>query len=581
MAEKVKQRGSKGFGVRSKLMASILIATMLPTLIIGYLAYSYTKSALTDAGMREMNNIANNTYDMAVALNEEVKQGKITKEEAQSQMGTLLVGPKKADGTRDLPKSNVKLGETGYIFAEDSKGVLTMHPKLEGKSIWDVQNGVGKLIADTKNGQVRYGWINPGESASRDKIVVLKYFADWDWILAVGSYEEEFYQQANDIKQHLYVILGVEFVIGLVYSLFLAHLMTSPMRRMGHLMSQLGQGNLMERSPDDKRGDEYGMLARHYNTAVDNLSELIRKVTETSLQVAASSEQVTASAEQTSHASEYIAITMGEVAAGSEHQLTAVGDATHAMRDISRSVEEIASGVQAVNLASGEATQVAEQGGHVVGTTVEQMTLIDQKVTASSDVMGLLHSKTTQIGEIITLINSIARQTNLLALNAAIEAARAGEHGRGFSVVADEVRKLAEQSGAAAQQTANLITEIQSEMSRAADAMGEGSKAVHDGLALIRQTGTSFESILQAVEEVSRQVEDVTAAVEHVNASTAMMVTTIEGVAEVSDQMNHSTQNVSASIQQTNASMQEIASSTMLLAELADDLKESVGTFQI
>ena len=89
---------------------------------------------------------------------------------------------------------------------------------------------------------------------------------------------------------------------------------------------------------------------------------------------------------------------------------------------------------------------------------------------AGRGVEGLKNS-TTQIGQVLNLISTVARQTNLLALNATIEAARAGEAGRGFAVVAAEVKKLSLETQKATEEISLKIGALQSDAADCFDAV--------------------------------------------------------------------------------------------------------------
>lgn len=172
------------------------------------------------------------------------------------------------------------VGKTGYIYCMDSKGTFTVHPTSEGKNFFDAVDQDGRRfireMCEKKRGWIRYSWKNPGESAPRMKIARYEYFEPWDWIVAVGSYEDEFYQEAEAIKWRilasmLLLVIMVSFVAVILVALA-ARRMTDPIHQMIGVIRRIKRGKLDERIDIDTE-DELGELAQAFNRMVTILQQ--------------------------------------------------------------------------------------------------------------------------------------------------------------------------------------------------------------------------------------------------------------------------------------------------------------------
>lgn len=170
---------------------------------------------------------------------------------------------------------NKKVGKTGYIYCMDKDGTLKIHPDAEEENIIASKDSNGRefvaeMIAN-KNGWIRYPWLNVGEKKARMKIVRYRYYEPWDWIVAVGSYEDEFYQAANELKWRVatYVLL-LPMLIGVVAVglVFLASkVLTDPIQKMMDVIRQVKSGRLDQQIKIQSH-DELGELAIAFNRMI-------------------------------------------------------------------------------------------------------------------------------------------------------------------------------------------------------------------------------------------------------------------------------------------------------------------------
>ncbi len=158
-----------------------------------------------------------------------------------------------------------------------------------------------------------------------------------------------------------------------------------------------------------------------------------------------------------------------------------------------------------------------------------------------------------KIGDIISLMDSIAFQTNILALNAAVEAARAGEQGRGFAVVAAEVRNLAHNSADAAKQIKALIAETRTKV-------GAGVLLVDETLKTIQESNQGIQRVAQMMGEIAVASREQSDGISQVNRAVLQM-----------DDAN----------QQNAAMVEQAGAATESLKNQADALVRAVGRFKV
>ncbi len=167
--------------------------------------------------------------------------------------------------------------------------------------------------------------------------------------------------------------------------------------------------------------------------------------------------------------------------------------------DISQSTEEASAEAAA-------ADESASSGLTAVQKAVGAMQNIADAVEDTAKKLDDVSHASAQIGQILSLTNSIAGQTKLLALNATIEAARAGAAGRGFAVVASEVKRLAEQSAKASEEISRRITALHAEMESILKIMSQTIEAVSEGKRAISSAGGTLDTMSGQVSTVAQKM---------------------------------------------------------------------------
>lgn len=359
--------------------------------------------------------------------------------------------------------------------------------------------------------------------------LIRTYIASADQL---GAFQDQYIQdidaqaQAKDTlsSRILLVATLLALILGPLFAYLVTRSITRPLRyAVGAAEAVAGR----DLSHDIAHGskDETGLLLQALSMMSHSLRDAMGEVRSGANSIATAAEQIAAG--------------NVDLSSRTEEQASSLAQTAATMEELTATVRQNADNTHQANSLAAAAAKIAGEGGAVVAQVV--------------DTMSEINSKSRQVADILSVIDTIAFQTNILALNAAVEAARAGEQGRGFAVVASEVRALAQRSATAAKEIKTLI-----DASVAATTTGNEQAAL---------AGNTMEQVVAGINQV-------TAIMEEISAASREQTTGIEEINSAVMQMDDVTRQ--------NASLvEESAAAAASLQSQAHTLERLVETFRL
>ncbi len=355
---------------------------------------------------------------------------------------------------------------------------------------------------------------------------------------------------------------------------------SKPFMELDQIIMAMADGDLTKRFDGQAEGNIKNMT-QNLNNALDALNELLLEVRDNADVVKTSTLEILEATDEMNTSTHEIASAISEMSVGAQSQVSKVDESSNLVEGVLTSSGEMGEQAEEINAAAQNSTSSSEVGLKMVQKVGFSMKDIVDFANETNDSIKSLTDRSDEISKVLTVITDIASQTNLLALNAAIEAAQAGEAGRGFAVVAEEIRKLAEDSRKSAKEIELLITAVQNDTEKTAQALKVMNMSIEGGEAASKDASEAFKEIAASTSQTLQISENI------LNASRAQIddirnvVAITEGVVVIAEETAAGTEEIASSASELSSGMTSHMERAEKVVKIVDQLESQLNNFRL
>lgn len=183
-------------------------------------------------------------------------------------IGAIALGYKALNGYLEKTLSDIRIGQTGYVYIMNSKGDVLVHPNIKGQNIGNYD--FSKKMFKSNNGVIEYKF------NGISKLAAYKYFQPWDWYIVTTANYDDLKSSSKSILNMTLITVILILLTASILALFLANTLVKPINKLKHCMEIASSGDLTVHC-DIKSKDEIGILSDSFNHMIKENKRLLEE----------------------------------------------------------------------------------------------------------------------------------------------------------------------------------------------------------------------------------------------------------------------------------------------------------------